>query len=102
MLTLLSQVAFPAIALFAGALGGYEFGLATDIFFSGAQAPRANLGLLYGVDLIGACLGALVASAFLVPLFGFLKAATFIAVVNLAPAVLAARVGSIKVEHHQV
>lgn len=54
--------------------------------------------MLYAVDLIGACLGALVLSAFLLPLFGFLKAATFIAAVNLVPAVLALRVGWAKPE----
>jgi len=92
MLTLVSQILFPAMAWLAGALGGYEFALATQVFFADAKRPEANMGILYGIDLMGACLGALVLSAFLLPLFGFLKAAMFIAVLNLVAALLAARV----------
>jgi spermidine synthase len=100
MLTLASQIVFPTLALLAGTLGGYEFALATDVFFEGEHLPRGNIGLLYGVDLIGACLGALVSSTLLLPLFGFLRAGLLIAVVNLA-AVLAARVGAAKLELHR-
>lgn len=93
MLALVSEIVFPAIALLSGLLGGYEFALATEVFFADAQAPQASMGMLYGVDLIGSCLGTLVLSVLLLPLFGFLKAAAFIAAVNLVPALLAARVG---------
>jgi spermidine synthase len=93
MLSVSSQILFPLMALLSGVLGGYEFALATEIFFRNAHAPQASMGVLYGVDLIGSCLGALVLSAFLLPLFGFLKAAAFIAAVNLVPALLATRVG---------
>ena len=98
VLTLVSQILFPAVALLAGALGGYEFALATQVFFADSQKPQANMGILYGIDLLGACVGALVLSAFLLPLFGFLKAAMFIALVNLVPALLAVRVGWAKLE----
>ena len=91
-LILASEILFPALALCAGALGGYEFALGTEVFFADAPAHRAGMGVLYSVDLIGACAGALVLSAFLIPLFGFLKAALFIAAANLVPAVLAAQV----------
>ena len=101
VLALASQILFPAMALLAGLLGGYEFALATEIFFSDAQAPQASMGMLYGIDLVGACLGALLLSAFLLPLFGFLKAAAFIAVVNLVPALLAACVAWAMPEFHQ-
>ena len=101
VLTFASQIFFPTIALLAGLLGGYEFALATEVFFADSPAPQANMGLLYGVDLFGACLGALVLSAFLLPLFGFLKAAAFIAMVNLVPALLAARVAWAKLDPRQ-
>jgi spermidine synthase len=97
-LTVASHVLFPALALFAGALGGYEFALAAEVYFADAQSPPASMGMLYAVDLIGACAGALLLSAFLLPLFGFLKAAIFIAAVNLVPALLAVRVGWAKLE----
>ena len=97
-LAVASLTLFPALALLAGALGGYEFALATEVYFVDAQSQPASMGMLYAVDLIGACLGALVLSAFLLPLFGFLKAAMFIAAVNLVPALLAFRVGWAKRE----
>ena len=100
-LVVASQILFPALALLAGALGGYEFALAAEVFFADARARAPSMGMLYAVDLIGACVGALVLSAFLLPLFGFLKAATFIAAVNLVPAVLAFRVGWAKPELHR-
>ena len=98
ILAFVSQIVFPAMALLAGLLGGYEFALATEVFFAGSPAPQANMGMLYGIDLLGACVGTLVLSAFLLPLFGFLRAAIFIAVVNLAPAVLAVWVSRSKLE----
>jgi spermidine synthase len=98
LLVFVSQIIFPAMALLAGVLGGYEFALATEVFFAGSRVPRASMGMLYGVDLLGACLGTLVLSAFLLPLFGFLKAAMFIAAVNLVPALLAVWVGRSKLE----
>ena len=100
VLTLVSRILFPAAALLAGALGGYEFALVTEICFGDARTPQTNMGILYGVDLLGACLGALLLSAFLLPLFGFFRAAVFIGVANLAPAVLAAGVSWAKLESH--
>jgi predicted membrane-bound spermidine synthase len=79
--------------LLAGVLGGYEFAVATEVFFADRDAAQTSTGLLYGVDLMGACIGTLVSSAFLLPLFGFFKTALVIALVNLIPAILALSVG---------
>jgi predicted membrane-bound spermidine synthase len=51
---------------------------------------RRSLGMLYAIDLLGGCLGALVLSGYLIPVFGFWKTAWFTAAVNLAPVLLAA------------
>jgi spermidine synthase len=87
-LVLVSQVAFPGLALLAGMLGGYQFPLASRIYFS--NGSQRSAGALYGLDLLGACAGAVALSLYLFPVFGFLKTALLIAVLNLAPAVLAA------------
>jgi spermidine synthase len=89
-LTLVSQIVFPALALLTGMLGGYQFPLASRIYFSGAKGLSRGPGALYGLDLVGACLGAVALSAYLFPVFGFLRTALLMAVGNLAPAVLAA------------
>jgi len=83
-----SQVLFPALALVSGLLGGYQFPLASRIYF--ADSSARSPGVLYGLDLLGACLGAFALSAFLVPVYGFFRTALLIAVVDLAPALLAA------------
>lgn len=76
---------FPAAALAAGFLGGYQFPVASRVFFDG---PVRSPGTLYGLDLAGACLGAVALSLYLVPVFGFLKTALLMAMVNAAPAAL--------------
>jgi predicted membrane-bound spermidine synthase len=90
-LFLVSQGLFPILAFVSGGLGGYQFPLASRVFFH--QSPRSP-GALYALDLLGACLGAVALSTFLIPVFGFLRAALFMAVVNLAPAGLAALAAS--------
>lgn len=89
-LFLVSQILFPALALASGLLGGYQFPLASRVFFLGAEHGARSLGTVYALDLAGACLGAVVFSAFLIPVFGFSKTALLMAIVNLAPAILVA------------
>jgi spermidine synthase len=83
------QVLFPVLALFCGMLGGYEFPVASRIFFSSSRG--GSPGTLYALDLAGSCLGAVLFSAYFVPVFGFLKTAVLAAMVSLAPAVMAVR-----------
>jgi spermidine synthase len=78
-----SRMAFPALALGSGMLGGYEFPVASRM------APRP--GTLYALDLAGSCLGAVLFSVWLVPVFGFLKTALLSAMVSLAAAAMAMR-----------
>jgi spermidine synthase len=85
-----SQIIFPALALVSGMLGGYQFPLASRVYFAGREDSPRSPGTLYGLDLLGACAGALVLSVYLFPVFGFLRAALLMGVVNLAPTVLAA------------
>lgn len=75
---------FSAAALLSGFLGGCQFPLASRIYFSGAGGRQP--GTLYALDLAGSCLGALLFSAWVVPLFGFGSAALLISVVCLASA----------------
>jgi spermidine synthase len=84
-----SQLLFPLLALLSGLLGGYEFPVASRVFFSDAGKATHRAGTLYALDLLGACLGAVVLSVYLVPVFGFFKTALLIAVVNAAPVGLA-------------
>jgi spermidine synthase len=80
-----TPVLFPVLALGCGMLGGYEFPIASRIFCA------RNPGTLYALDLAGSCLGAVLFSVYLIPVFGFLKTAVLAAMVSLAPAAMAVR-----------
>jgi len=84
-----AQCVFPALAALSGILGGYQFPLATQIYFSGGSS-RQRLGTLYATDLLGGCVGALVLSGYLIPVFGFWRTAWLCAMVNLPPILLTA------------
>jgi spermidine synthase len=86
MLAVASQLMFPALAVACGAIGGWQFAVASRVYFSG---DSRSLGALYAADLAGACLGALALSACVIPVFGFLNTAMVISMVSLAPAVVA-------------
>ena len=88
-LLVVGDILFPIVALLCGMLGGYQFPLASSLFFAGRESGPQNTGALYAVDLVGACVGAIVLSAYFVPVFGFLKTASLIFAVNLATALLA-------------
>ena len=88
---LAAQFVFPALAAICGMLGGYQFPIATEIYLHDSSG-RSRLGALYAIDLLGGCAGALLLSSYLIPVFGFWKTAWLSAAVNLAPALLAARV----------
>jgi len=92
---LAAQFVFPALAALCGMLGGYQFPIATEIYlydYNDDRSGRSRLGALYAIDLLGGCAGALLLSSYLIPVFGFWKTAWLSAAVNLAPALLAARV----------
>jgi spermidine synthase len=88
----LANLMFPALAASSGLLAGFQFPLASRVFFHlgtpAACKSTGAAGALYALDLAGACLGALLLSVYLVPVFGFLRTAILIAMVNLAPAAL--------------
>jgi len=88
-----SEFLFPALALVAGLLGGFQFLLASRAYFGEAAESGRSPGVLYALDLAGACAGALALSILLIPVYGFLRTATLMAVLNLAPVVMVAAAG---------
>jgi spermidine synthase len=91
-----AQCVFPALAALAGMLGGYQFPLAAEIFL--LDGGEAKAGQLYAIDLLGGCAGALLLCTYLIPVFGFWRTGLLCATINLAPALLAARVCQKRVE----
>ena len=89
MLAAASQVLFPGLAVACGAIGGWQFAVASRLYFAGEPEGARGLGALYATDLAGACLGALVLSTCVIPVFGFLNTAAVISMISLAPALAA-------------
>jgi MFS family permease len=87
---LAAQIVFPALAALAGMLGGFQFVTAAGIFLRG-RGEGAGLGLLYAIDLLGGCVGALALSTFLIPVFGFWRTAWLVAAINAAALLLVLR-----------
>ena len=75
---------FPCLAALCGALGGFQFQSASRLW---ALAKSSQAGTLYALDLAGSCAGALLFSAWWIPVFGFARAAWLMALVSLASAV---------------
>jgi spermidine synthase len=64
------QTAFSFLPVLAGFIGGFQFPLANDIILKRTPQVGKVVGLLYGVDLFGSCVGAFLTSVFLIPLLG--------------------------------
>jgi hypothetical protein len=87
---LAAQIVFPALAALAGLLGGFQFVTAASIFLRG-RGQGAGFGLLYAIDLLGGCVGALALCTFLIPVFGFWRTAWLVVAINAAAVLLALR-----------
>ena len=68
----------PAVA---GVIGGIEFPLAVQLRRRGRGVGR-SAGILYGLDLFGSCIGALLVGPILIPLLGLRGVCWWIAVLN--------------------
>ncbi len=87
-----TQILFPLLTVLAGLWVGMIFPLANNISLPKTEGSIGKTaGKLYACDLLGACLGALVTTVFLIPLFGLIHASLLIALVcGLGFAVLSA------------
>lgn len=77
----LLEVIFLALISLVGLLGGMAFSLATETVTGSAGRVA---GLIYGADLVGACLGAILTSVLFVPVLGLPQTCYAIALVSLA------------------
>jgi len=79
---------FPLLALVAGGLTGMAFPLAVALARSETGQSRVSAGrvagMLYGADLVGGCVGALLAAVLLVPVLGIPQTCAAVALVGLA------------------
>jgi predicted membrane-bound spermidine synthase len=80
----------PLTGLLIGGCAGWQFPVASRLRAEPQGTRRTQgAGSLYALDLVGACAGAVLVSAWLLPVFGFARAATIIAAANAGPVLLA-------------
>jgi spermidine synthase len=75
---ILGQILIFLITFICGAIGGYHFPLVSKIYFSDSQ----NVGILYGLDILGAMIGTIIFGVICIPLYGFLNVAFMILILN--------------------
>lgn len=84
----LAQIIFPILVALAGFLVGLEFPLANRIYLTSFEKVGKTAGMLYGMDLVGGLVGALLASALLIPILGIFQTCVVVALFNLATFIL--------------
>ena len=82
------QIALFILNLMCGALVGSEFPLANKIFLKAADQVSEVAGTLYASDLLGAWMGALLASIVLIPVLGIPQTCLLVAAVKFVSLVL--------------
>jgi predicted membrane-bound spermidine synthase len=67
-----AHLVFPLLTVIVGLLVGFLFPLAVHAYKTGETGIGKKSGVLYGMDLLGSCIGALGAGALLIPVLGLL------------------------------
>lgn len=78
------NIVFPALPIIAGFVGGFQFPLGNKIYLSGGKDLGRAAGFTYGIDLFGACIGALFISAFVLPVLGITQTCIITALINMS------------------
>jgi len=79
--SLLIEIIFLISVALIGGLVGFEFPIINKLYLENKNDTRKT-GIIYGVDLIGSCLGASLISIFFIPIFGIFQTIIFIAIIN--------------------
>ncbi|WP_287042531.1 spermine synthase [Desulfonatronospira sp. MSAO_Bac3] len=73
---------FSALTFSAGLINGVNFPLAAGCFMKLCRRPEHSAGRIYGAELFGACLGAVLASALIAPVLGIVACCLLAATAN--------------------
>ncbi|TVS14215.1 MAG: spermine synthase, partial [Wenzhouxiangella sp.] len=71
-----------ALTFTAGLLNGIDFPLTAAAFRAVNRRPERSAGLVYGIELVGACAGAALASVLIAPIMGIVACFLLAAIVN--------------------
>jgi len=77
------QIAFLIMPALCGFIGGFQFPLANKIWLKDSKDVGKTTGLLYGIDLIGSCVGGLMIGVIFIPLLGIIQTCVLLSVINI-------------------
>ncbi len=83
-----SNIVFPLLPVIPGIIGGFQFPLANKLFIEQRGTKSVSAGMTYGLDLIGACIGALLVSIFLIPIIGIPNTCFEVCILNFVSLIL--------------
>lgn len=66
-----------------GALVGLEFPYANQLYLAEKKDAYQKTGVIYAADLFGSCLGALLTSIFILPIFGIFQTILILVMANI-------------------
>ena len=87
LVPIMAHAAFLLIAILCGFAGGYQFSVAMRVYSAASTGNPGTPGTLYAIDLLGAAIGAIAISAYIVPVFGFMDAAVLMLTASVVPIV---------------
>ena len=73
---------FAALTFISGLLNGIDFPLTAAAFRAVNRRPERSTGMVYGIELAGACVGAALASVLIAPIMGIVACFLLAAIVN--------------------
>ncbi len=76
------KIIFYSFVFVIGFLVGIEFPWVNKFYLEAKIDPDKKTGIIYGADLIGSSLGAILASVFLIPVLGVIQTIIFLAFLN--------------------
>lgn len=76
------EIIFLLSAMSIGAIVGFEFPIVNKLYLENKNDASKKVGIIYGADLIGSCLGAFLTSIFILPIFGIYQSLIFLGILN--------------------
>ena len=82
---------FLLLAAVIGLLVGFEYPVANSLYLEQKKGDSRKAGVIYGLDLVGSCLGALFAGVWMLPVLGITETMIILMLLNTVVAVTASR-----------
>jgi len=80
------EPAFYILIFLSGLAGGFQFPLADSLYRKSISYRESGLGVIYGIDLAGSSVGALVTASLMIPILGMIPVLVFLSALNFITA----------------